>query len=82
VPEILEVLSGLATNLARADAPEQALALLVAIRANPAGYQHTRESVEQLLAELTSSLPPDSVAAALAAEQDQSLEDVIRALHL
>ncbi|MEO7908490.1 MAG: BTAD domain-containing putative transcriptional regulator [Roseiflexaceae bacterium] len=58
LPEILEVLQGIAANLAKTGAPARAIELLAVIANHPASYQHSRESAEQLLAELQAQVVP------------------------
>jgi predicted ATPase len=79
-PELLDVLTGLATNLARAGEIERPLDLLAVVAAHPASYQHTRESAEQLRAELRAGLPPEVAGSAHEGASARGLAEVVAEL--
>jgi tetratricopeptide (TPR) repeat protein len=80
LPELLEVLNGLAANLAKTGAAEHVIELLALIVNHPATYQHSRESAEQLLGELQGHVAPAIATAAYARGQARELTELVAEL--
>ncbi|MEP7188475.1 MAG: tetratricopeptide repeat protein, partial [Roseiflexaceae bacterium] len=80
IPELLEVLSGFAANLAKTGAAERAIELLAVVANHPASYQHSRESAERLLTELQAQIIPTDAAVAYARGQARELNTLVAEL--